>query len=195
MTSLNESAIKAFTKRIYDGLPEKIKPCFNPLLSGYRKFRLMYLPVFLFSGETKTNGISFTFAYVGTNLNQQNFWSRLILGPEIDKTFLGNHFAFDIPTLLRKSYPQCAMMLWEDSPVATVYFNNKAAFRIPKWIPMEIDISLPLDALCRGNHAYKDIRRKINKYHYTYSKTQKPGDYEYFYDTMYVVPPVFWTVS
>ena len=186
MEWFSNSPIKKSLKKNYQRIPERIKPCFNPLLSGYSRFKQVYLPVYLFTGRTTTNEIPFTYAYVGTNLNHQNFWAHLILTPVTEKTFIGNHLLFNIPTRLKKSYPHCSMILWEESPFTTAFFNNKPAFRIPKWIRMEIDISKSMETVCRHKHSnYKRIRRKISQHDYNYLITQDASAFKDFYDNMY----------
>lgn len=78
------------------------------------------------------------------------------------------------------------MILWEENHFTTAYLNNKPTFKIPKWIRMEIDISQPMEKMCKHRYSnYKRIRRRIRQHGYNYLITQSSFAFKDFYDNMY----------
>ena len=144
-------------------------------------------PAIIYKGFSNENKIPFTFAYIGTNVKYQKFWSRHILGQNHEKIFVEKNYISRALTALKRKFPQCAMVLCEESFFSTRCLKDRYILRIPQWLRLEVDLSHdPETRRWSRNNSFTRIRKKIQQQSLDYIITLDQSDWRNFYENMYV---------
>jgi hypothetical protein len=177
----------SFFKYLYRLLPIRLRPFIKPLEIFYREMMMVWLPLYLWNGQSKQNGYPLCVAYIGTIPKHQHYYINLMFDPQPEITYHGRFFYKKIIRLLKKPNISCAMALWEHNPYTVCYLQKVSQFIIPNWVKMKIDISSPLQEMEKQKHSgFRSIKRHIRKYQYTYIRTANPDDFADFYEHMYL---------
>jgi hypothetical protein len=148
---------------------------------------LLWLPLYIWRGQSKQNGHPLCVAYVGGISKYQYYYSELMFNSKPEISYEGRIFFSRIIWVLRKKNLDCAMIIWEPNVVITWYQQNKLQFVVPNWIKMKIDISQTMHVMiAQSRSGYRNISRLIHKYEYTFTCSKNSDDFIYFYENMYL---------
>jgi len=147
----------------------------------------MYLPVSTFHGNSQTGDYPLSFAYAGHNIITKNYWAERILGSNWTEHNMGKYLSYNIQNFIKNEHPDCSMILLQPDSFLAHKLDKHPVFKIPEWIDMEIDISQPMDALCKiSRSGFRDTRRLIKKYELTFEVTHDLCHFDEFYYNMLI---------
>ena len=157
----------------------------KPLTWSYTQAKRMYLPVSIFSGSSQIGGNPLSFAYAGKNSITKNYWAKQVLGSNWEERNIGNRLSHRIQNYIKKERPDCSMILLQPDAFLAHQLEKQLVFKIPEWVDMEIDISPPLDVLCKlSRSGFRDALRLIKKYGLTFEVTHDLSHFDDFYYNM-----------
>ena len=192
MTTPNQNfftQIKIFIKKVCHKIPIGLRHRLTTLLWNYshqlkKTFNPICPKVFIFKGLEKNSKTPLTFAYIGPPSQTQEYWLQATLDPGFQKHLLGRRFFKSIIPFLKENYLDCNFLLIECNPLTLAYFSKKPGFNIPRWVNMEIDLSVPVEKLLGSERS--EIKRMTTKNQLTYEMTKEPRHLDDFYHHMYL---------
>ncbi|MBI4650183.1 hypothetical protein HY745_02645 [Candidatus Desantisbacteria bacterium] len=174
-------------KQFYQRIPEKNRKFLKPIFWVWGQFQKIYLPAFKFHGKSKLNGIEFVFIYAGSDDIYHNYFAEEFFSPGYKKEFIGYHLFWNIRNFMRKNFPECILIFVEFNIFTNYLFKKQPSFKIPSWLEMEIDISLPMNLMRKLRRSgYLDIQRHIRKYNLNFEVTTSQIQFENFYYNMHL---------
>jgi hypothetical protein len=181
--------LKTFIRKIYHKIPSQFRDKYATLAWNCsdqlkRFFAPIYPQVFVFKGIEKNSQLPLAFAYVGSPSQTQEYWAQAALADGFQKHALGRCFWTSIIHLLRKNALDCNFLVIECNPWTLAQFSKKPGFHIPRWVTMEMDITMPIEKLLGAERS--EIQRKIRKYQLTHEMTRERNHLDDFYHHMYL---------
>jgi hypothetical protein len=139
----------------------------------------IYMPVYqIESGKLKI-------IYAGYSPIKKNYYSRLILNGTDNKTFLGRYWYRRISGLI--SELNVDFIFSEISPYTFNYFQNQTGFIMPIWTTTRINISGPLNEICKSSTTdFPNVLRRIRKFNLKYEILTGEENYNYFRNRFYL---------
>ena len=181
--------MKSFLKKINQKIPQGIRKAYMPLVYAWsyrlqKIFNLIYPSVIVFEGLEKHSQAPLNFVYAGFHSLISNYWSEAILSDGFRKYVLGRCFFWDIRSFLKRRDVKCSFMLMEHNELTLKNLNSNPGFRVPYWISMEIDISIPLEELLGRQKA--DAQRRIRKNGLSFEITHDAKCFDDFFHNMFM---------
>ncbi len=137
----------------------------------------LYLPVFQY--ETDTMKI----LYAGYSHIKRNYFVRFLLDCNPDQVYIGRRWFWKLPELVNSDID---IVVSEVSRMSLSRFQNYKGYILPEWVPMRINISRPLEEICRGSVShFSDIKKRIRKYNLTYEVLSDKESFDYFIERIY----------
>lgn len=180
---------KTLLKKIYHKLPLKFRHLFSTLVWDFfdrlkKTINPLCPQVFVYHGVEKNSQWPLTFAYAGEPSQFEEYWVQAIFAPGHQKQMMGRHFWHTIVPFLKENSSDCNMLLTETNFLTLPFFSKNPGFNVPRWLDMEIDISLPFEKLLGEERL--EIQRKIKKHQLTCEITREPKYFDDFYRRMYL---------
>ena len=189
MAKLNKISLIGFFKKAHRNIPPRIQKLYMPFVSKWsyrlqKSVNLIYPPVFIFEGLEKNSQSPLAFAYAGFDTRDTDYWAQAVLSADYRKHVLGRHFFWNLRAFLKKGSFNCAFIFQEHNRLTLRYLSSGPGFRVPFWISMEMDISLPFKELL--GHQRLDMQRRIRKNGLSHVITRDVKCFDDFYYNMFL---------
>lgn len=138
----------------------------------------LYLPVYQYESA------KYKLAYAGYSSIKRNYYSRFILGSDLQYKLIGRKWFWEIPRLLKSQ--NLDLVVSEIGQLSMSHFQNRHGLILPEWALMRINIDRPLSEIKRRSVSdFADVVRLIRKYKLTYEILNGREDFDYFMDNLY----------
>ena len=120
----------------------------------------IFMPVYLCKSE------SMSLIYAGYSPIKRNYYARLILNSNYDRSFLGWYWFSKLPAFFKSH--NIDVIVSEISSNTFKWFQIRGGFILPVWTTTRINVERPMSEICKSNVTdFPNVTRRIRKYNLT----------------------------